>query len=347
MIQAFYKEDITKRLAAIISYGLNGRYSCTAIEERIVASPFVNRLERNLFDPEESVEKTVEDAFEIKLGAEADISFRALFLAESYMKLFFSLNRSFEYLFLYWSLDGFLSKYGIYHEMDFSNLKEDFLSSVRRAPLLRRLSQERGIKLRDVARLSGISQNTINKYAKDDRCLYSCSQENGYRLSRLFNVKENLFVSNIGVYLDTAIYLSDDSYKDYRNYLGFYYACYFDAEMEEGDFDYDEENGRFVSNEGKMLRVLACEAENVDSSFILAHAKKGDYLVLFLMGVLHEDPKRYFAVKKEGAREILIVGSENVYLVKKGRKKRITYTAMNALMVRAKQSASLLTSPRS
>ena len=342
MIQVFYKEDITKRLAALITYGLSSQYSCTAIEERIIASPFVNRLERNFFDSEESIEKAVEDAFGTKLKKEADISFRALFLAESYLKLFFSLNRSFEYLFLYWGLDNFIQKYGVYHEMDFSNLEEDFLSSVRKTPLLKKLSQERDIKLRDVARLSGISENTINKYAKDDRYLYACSQENGYRLARLFNVKENLFVSQIGVYLDTAIYLSDDAYKDYRNYLGFYYACYFDAEIHENDFVYDEANGYFVSKEGKILRVLTCKEEDVGPLTLAAHAQKDCYVVLFLTGVLREDPKRYFALRRENARDVLVIGPENVYLVEKNRKRVITYTVMNSLVIRAKRSASLL-----
>ena len=342
MIQVFYKEDLTMRLAAIVAYGLSEKYSYGAIEERIVASPFANRLEKNFFDSEESIEKVVEDAFGTKLKAEADISFRALFLAESYMKLFFSLNRSFEYLFLYWGLEDFACKYGVYHEMDFSNLEDDFLSSVRKAPLLRKLSLKKGIKLRDVARLSGISENTINKYAKDDRYLYSCSQENGYRLSRLFDVKENLFVSNIGVYLDAAIYLSDDSYKDYRNYLGLYYACYYDTELDENDFDYDEANGRFVSKRGNALRVCVCKEEDAGSRFIADHACAGDYVVLFLTGIFHEDPERYFALKAETSHGVLIVGSENVYLVKKKRKKQISYTAMNSLIVRAKRSVSIL-----
>ncbi len=340
MIQSFYKEDITKRLAAIITYGLNGKYSYGTIEERIVASPFVNCLEKNFYNSEESIEKVVEDAFKVALEKEADISFRALFLAESYIRLFFSVDRSFEYLFLYWDLGNFVSKYGVYHEMDFSNLMDDFLSNVHKTPLLRKLSLRKGVNLRNVARLTGISENTINKYAKDDKYLYSCSHENGYRLSTLFNVKENLFIQNIGVYLDVAIYLSDDFYKDYRNYLGFYYACYFDKKLDENDFSYDENGGCFVSKEGKVLRVLTCDEEGLTLSFVENKTETGDYAVLFLSGVFSEHAERYFALKNEAIHELLLIGPENVYLVNKGRKIRIGYTVMNFLIIKAKRRVS-------
>ncbi len=339
MIQTFYKEDITKRLAAIITYGLNGKYSCGTIEERIIASPFTNRLEKNFYDSEESIEKVVEDAFEVTLDKEADISFRALFLAESYIKLFFSINRSFEYLFLYWDLDNFVSKYNVYHEMDFSNLKDDFLSNVHKTPLLRKLSLLRGINLRNVARLTGISQNTINRYAKDDIYLYSCSHENGYRLSNLFNVKENLFVSNIGVYLDTAIYLADDFYKDYRNYLGLYYASYYDTRIEADDFKYRKEANCF-SSKSWCLVALACNEDDMNADYLGSKAGPNTYMVIFVCNSLRDHFAIWEKLKEARAGEILIVGLDNIYLVKKGKKREMTETVRRSLITQAKRACS-------
>ena len=339
MIQTFYKEDITKRLAAIITYGFNGKYSYGTIEERIIASSFANRLEKNFYDPEESIEKVVEDTFKVTLEKEADISFRALFLAESYIKLFFSTNRSFEYLFLYWSLDNFVSKYDVYHEMDFSNLEDDFLSNIHKTPLLRKLSLRKGINLRNVARLTGISENTINKYAKDDKYLYSCSQENGYRLSNLFNVKENLFVQNIGVYLDTAIYLSDDFYKDYRNYLGLYFASYYDLRIEADDFRYKEEANCF-SSESWSLVVLTCNEDDLNVDFLDSKAGPNAYAVIFVCNSLHDRFALWEKLKEAKASEILIVGLDNICLVKKGKKREMTETARRSLIIQAKRVCS-------
>ena len=339
MIQICYKEDLIKRLAAIITYGLNGKYSYGTIEERIIASPFVNRLEKNFYDSGENIEKVVEDAFNVTLEKEADISFRALFLAESYIKLFFSINRSFEYLFLYWNLDAFASKYDVYHEMDFSNLKDDFLSNVHRAPLLKQLSSRRGISLRNVARLTGISGNTINKYAKDDKYLYSCSQENGYRLSNLFNVKENLFVQNIGVYLDAAIYLADDFYKDYRNYLGLYYASYYDSRIETDDFEYRKEANCF-SSENWILVVLTCNEDDMNADYLDSKAGPNAYAVIFVCNSLHDHFALWEKLKEAKAREILIVGLDNVCLVKKGKKREMTETVRRSLIIQAKRACS-------
>ena len=335
MIQTFYKEDIAKRLAAVITYGLKGKYSYGTIEERIVSSPFANRLEKNIFDGEERIEKVVEDAFGVRLEKEADISFRALFLAESYLRLFFSVNRSFEYLFLYWGLGDFANKYDVYHEMDFSNLEDDFLSAVHKTPLLRKLSLRKGINLRNVARLTGISENTINKYAKDDKYLYSCSQENGYRLSALFNVKENLFIQNIGVYLDTAVYLSDDFYRDYRNYLGLYYASYYDTRIEKCDFEYKKAANCFSSGKGPLV-VLTCGEEELTSDFLDSKAAPDAYAVVFVRNSLHDRFALWEKLKGAKAREILIVGLDNVCLVKKGRRREMTETVRRSLIAQAK-----------
>lgn len=341
MIKAFYQDDIAKRLGAILTYGLKGKYSCKAIEERIVASPLVAGLERNYYDPSASVEKAVEDAFDIKLNEEADISFRALFAAESYLRLFFALRRSFEYLFLYWGLETVLDKYEIYHEMDFSSLKEDFLSLTKKTPLLRKLSLSRHFKLTDVAFLTGISKNTVNKYAQDDRFLYSCSQENAYRLAWLFNTKESLFLPDILVYLDTSVYLSDDSYRDCRNFLGFFYASFFDKRINDKDFSYDVASGLFLSSD-LLMKVMVCEADKMKKASLDGQTDERTYLVIFPCNILKDDPASWAELKEAKAYEVFIVGLESVFLLKKGERKDLSETLRRALICKAKEKAGLL-----
>ena len=257
MIRTFYQDDIINRLAAIITYGIDSGYSYKSIEEHIVNSTFVNDLENNQYDIESKIETIVESTYHIKLDKEADISFRGLFFAESYFKLFIHYNRSFEYLFLYWPLSLFVEKYGVYHEMDFSNLKKDFELERQKTTLIRKLSSERGIKLTEVSKLTGINDNTIDRYSRDDNNLIGVSHENIYKLSTLFGVKQNIFISNIAVYMDQSIYLFDKSNEDYRNYLGYYFASFYDKRINELDFKYDNAKKCFTSKNNLRLVVVA------------------------------------------------------------------------------------------
>ena len=240
MIKIFYQEDIINRLAAIITYGYNKGYSYKSIEEYIVYSPFVIGLENNQYDIESKIETVIELTYQVKSvkKEEADISFKGLFLAESYFNLFLTYNRSFEYLFLYLPLEYLIDRYNVYHEMDFSNLKKDFEKMVKKTTLIKKIAVDRGIKLTEISKLTGINGNTIDRYARDDKYLYGASQQTIYRLSILFGVKENIFVSNLGVYLDQSIYLPSKSNKRYRDYLGYYFANYYDQRISEKKFHY-------------------------------------------------------------------------------------------------------------
>ena len=111
MIKAFYQNDIITRLAAIITFGLNEGYSYKSIEEHFVSSPFVYDLENNEYYIESKIEDVVEITYKIKLHKPADISYKGLFFAESYFKLFLCLNRSFQYVFLYLPISLMVEKY--------------------------------------------------------------------------------------------------------------------------------------------------------------------------------------------------------------------------------------------
>lgn len=344
MIKAFYQEDIIERLAAIITYGLNEGYSYKSIEEHIVSSPLVAKLENNEYDIELKIEKAVETAYGLSLNTQADISFKGLFLAESYIKLFFFYNRSFEYIFLYWPLSYFLERYEIYHEMDFSNLRRDFESKTKETSLLKKLAQERGIKLIEISKLTGINENTIDKYSRDDKYLDGASNSNIYKLARLFDVKENIFISNLEVYFDQSVYLFDKSNKNYRNYLGLYYANYFDNRINERDFVYDEDNNRFESNDGTKLVVVVSELKDQLISKLKEVVDSKTYLVIIPSGFLGENDL-FKRLKELDAFDVLVSTQEYIYIAKKNYKKEVTDTVNCSLIIRAKEKANLIVHP--
>ena len=339
MIKTFYQEDIVNRLGAIITYGLNKGYSYRSIEEHIIHSSFVNDLENNEYNIESKIERIVGDTFNVSM-VDADISFKGLYFAESYFRLFLYYNKSFEYLFLYWPLSSFDEKYGIYHEMDFSNLRNDFEKEVKKTTLLRKLSLDREIKLTEISKLTGINENTVVRYSRDDRYLYSASYENIYKLSTLFNVKENIFISNLAVYMDQSIYLFDKGNKVYRDYLGYYFANYYDKRINEDNYTYDKEKGVFVSGRGVRLIVVADVLDNISLNRINDIADKNTYVVIILSGFFGDES--YFEYLKDSkALEIFALTQEFIYMVKRDYKKEITDTVNRTLIIRAKESSLL------
>lgn len=342
MIKTFYQEDIINRLAAIITYGLNEGYSYKTIEEHIVSSSFINALEDNEYDNAIKIEAVVVSTYNVSLGKlEADISFKGLFIAESYFKLFLRFNKSFEYLFLYWPISSFVERYGIYHEMDFSNLRDDFESKVKETTLLRKLAQDRRLKLTEISKLTGINENTIDKYSRDDKYLYGASHDNIYKLSKLFSVKENIFIPNLAVYLDQSIYLFDKRNQDYRNYLGFYFANFFDSRINEIDFVYDRNNNCFNSTKGIRLIVVADILDNLPQNKINDIADSNTYVIIIPSGFFG-DESWFEYLKNVNAYDVLVLTQEYVYIVKKKIKKEITHTVNRALIIRAMEASSHL-----
>lgn len=335
MIKTFYQEDIVNRLAAVITFGLDNLYSFNAIEERILASSFINDLENNEYNIESKIEEIVESVFNVKLDAEADISFKGLFIAESYFKLFLYFNKSFEYLFLYWPLSFFIEKYDIYHEMDFSNLKNDFELKVKETPLLKKLALKKNIKIVEISKLTGINEFTIDKYSRDDKYLYEASHSNIYKLATLFSVKENMFVSNLMVYLDSSIYLYDKTYKDFRNYLGLFFANYFDSRIKESNYVYDKDSNCFKAKDGTKIVVTTIDF-GVSSNSKLSELIDSKTYLIIIPSAFFNEPTVFDFLKNSEALDIFILTQEYIYIVKKKYLKEITDTVFRSLVIRAK-----------
>lgn len=333
MIKVFYQNDIIDRLAAIFTYGLNNGYSYETIEERIISSPFVNNLEKNEYDIESKIDKVVESTFG-KLVSPIDISFRGLFLGESYFRLFLHFNKSFEYLFLYWPLSNFVEKYSIYHEMDFSNLRRDFLLQTKETTLLRKLASKKQLKLVEISKLTGININTIDKYSRDDKYLYGASYSNIYKLSSLLKVKENIFLSSLEVYLDKNAFLDHESNNDYKNYLGLFFASYYDKRIGQLDFSYEKDENCFKSKNGLKVIVISDLLSNLTVEHLNKLSSLDTYLILIPFGLLNQ--KTNFSYLKEvNAFDIFVLTPDSVYILKENKEKEVTDTINKSLIIRA------------
>ena len=339
MIKIFYKNDIINRLSAIITYGVSKGYSYAFIEEKIISSSFVNGLENNYYDIGLSIEDVIEETYKVKLSQKADISFKGLFIGESYIRLFFELNKSFEYLFLYWPLSFFIDKYEIYHEMDFSNLKNDFLELSNGTSLLKKLSQKNNLKYVEISKLTGIKLNTIHKYASNDDHLYNASYQIIHALSQLFGVKDNLFIKSLSVYYDQSIYYSDEKNEHLINYLGMMFASYFDSRIDDEYFIYREEQEKFYYLKDYLELVVFYKNKlEINTEWVNSHADSHTYLVIFSKDSFDEDKLSDFNhLKNINAYEVVVITKEKIFYIKKGMSKDITGVINKFLTIRAKE----------
>lgn len=341
MIKSFYQDKIINLLGAAFTYGLNNLYSYEAIEEMLIRSKFIENFESNIFDKDLTLNKIIEDVYGIKETKEIDISFKGLFIGESYFKLFLSINKSFQYLFLYWPLAEFIEKYDIYHEMDFTSLKRDFILKTKEITLLKKLSQVRKIKLSEASDLLDISRNTIDKYARSDTNLYNASYSFIYKIARLFDVKENLFVSSLNVYLDKSYLFDDNLFKSYSSLIGLNYAKYFDKDLTSVLFKYNKKEGSFYLENKNKFVVFISTLKSLKEIEFDSLIDENTYLFLFIKLDFTNNTDFSF-LKKLKAKEIYVLDNNDFYLIKKNKKKEITTYIDDSIIIKTEKEIAKL-----
>ena len=114
-----------------------------------------------------------------------------------YFELFYEIKKSFSYLFLKLPLEKMLEMYKVYHEMDFSQLVEQFRIIEKETTILRLLCKSKGCTLKKISEKTMININTLVRYNSSDELLYKGSFQNIMKLVKYFDVPINLFVEEI------------------------------------------------------------------------------------------------------------------------------------------------------
>lgn len=320
MINIDDKDNIINTLAVLLSYGFSKNYSFDEIETLISNSNFINDLEHNKYIPMLNFKLIIEDTYKTSgvVKEDLNISFISIFFAESYINLFFSMRKSFEYLFLYWPLEYFENKYHIYHEMDYLNLETDFLLKSKSINLIKILSKKKNIKLIEVSKLTGININSIDRYSRNDDYLYNASNETLYKLSTLFNVKQNIFVKKLNVCFDKSSYFQHIEFIDIRNHLGLYFAKYMDKRLNDFNFIYNSEKNIFECAFPKSTLFVEASLQSlIDNKKI----DKNTYIILFENE--NHPISFYNDLRNIDCLEIMIINKNAVYFIKKSKIKDI------------------------
>ena len=102
-------------------------------------------------------------------------------------------NKPLSYILLKLPFNELIDYYDIYHEMDNSSILERFTQIEKEATIIGLLCKYYPCTLNKLSESTKISINTIKKYSKDDKYLYSGSFQNIYLIAEFFNVNYSLF----------------------------------------------------------------------------------------------------------------------------------------------------------
>ena len=112
----------------------------------------------------------------------------------SYFYLKHKLNKPLSYVLLKLPLDKLLNLYNPYHEAPYSKVLDYFKSIENEQTILQILCKQNKISLARLSKDTGISLNTLKRYAKDDKFLYYGSFQYILKIANYFDVTPNLFL---------------------------------------------------------------------------------------------------------------------------------------------------------
>lgn len=336
MISVDYVATISEYLSSIIGYGIKNEYSLSIIEDRISFSDMFRKLEQGdySFLLERTIEKELELVYSRSIeGTTLDTNSIILWLGEAYTKLFFRYHKAIYYIFLYFPIEEMISIYGLYHEMDWTQLYSLFEKRVSEVPLLKKLLIKRNLSANKLSSLTGISLNTINYYCLDDNHLYEAKYSYIDSIALALKVNSNVFLKEIHNYTNSGNYEFDKENPVYRSYLGLLLASYFDLNIKKQKFVLDKDANIFIANNSK-LKVLWTEsttfadisdAFNIDIKEIIekysldksTSEKLNTTLVIFEFNQISGSAKTYSQLNDYGYKDIYIINQSTIMYISK------------------------------
>lgn len=302
-------------ISQIFQFGFDAEFSFEHIQDEFVHSLLCTQIENNDDSFIYDIEKYSSDLFDGQVNFKSSSGLRAYFLAEAYVKLFYKFQKSFEYLFIYLPLSFLYEKYDVYHEMDISMVYDLFASLEKEETLLNILIKKKKINKEQLSLLTGISLASIKFYTLKNDNLFNASNLNIYLLSRVFDVKDNLFVPSLGIYLDSSSYQFDKINKIYRDYFAFYLLCFYSKKIKEKDYTYDKKLNLFVNKNSKNKIFINLDYIINDNSTLLDIEKDTNNVYIFYDSDYFL--RSYENIEKMRLPNLIIINREKIFIEKK------------------------------
>ena len=192
---------IRESFCRLFVIGILSKMNLNSFTTLLERSDFVNEIETKNYDRVDS--SSLEDLFFnfTKMNLHEDnsrgIYNDAYWCGYIYFELHLRMNKPFSYLFLKLPLSKLLDMYPVYHEMDITQVEECITSIDKDNTIVKLLCKKKKTTLAKLSKETGISINTIKKYASGDEHLYAASFQNIVKISRCFDTPLSLFVEKL------------------------------------------------------------------------------------------------------------------------------------------------------
>jgi len=193
----YYLRIVQDAFARLFVLAVKQKMNLLAITINLENSEYVRFIEKG--DYTSIANKDIKDIYQSIFGVALDKDDSAYTYNDaywsgySYFQLHLRTNKSFAYLFLKLPLARMLDMYPVYHEMDITQLEEEFHRLEKEKTILRSLCENGCISLSKLSDKTSISQSTLAKYNKDDEYLYNASFQNVIAIADYFNCPISLF----------------------------------------------------------------------------------------------------------------------------------------------------------
>ena len=190
--------EIISTMAAVISIGHAYKYSDEVIMKRIAYSLFFTCVENNKDDPvlyldEESVVSAI--YYDANIHSYEPIIYnQSLWLSELYLQIQRKTNMTFEAIFLYLPLNKGYGMFPLYHEMDFSQGVDYYVSLVKSQSILSIIMKKKAIGIEEAARESGLSYSMVASLKQKKKDITKVAASNLLMMASYLGVKPETLI---------------------------------------------------------------------------------------------------------------------------------------------------------
>lgn len=197
----YYLPRIRETFCRLFVIGILNKINLNAFTTLLERSDYINEIENKHYDLADS--SSLESLFlsitkiELHENNSYGVFNDAYWCGYVYFELHLRMKKPFSYLFLKLPLANLLDMYPLYHEMDIAQVEQYLSSREKDNTIIRLLSEKKLMPLTKLANSTGISINTIRKYANSDEYLYAASFQNIVKIGGAFDVPLSLFIKQL------------------------------------------------------------------------------------------------------------------------------------------------------
>lgn len=175
-----------------------GGISTQQLSEKMIADPYFDFLERN--NPRELLDLGYEEAGRRLFGPlfflrNEIVEPSYLWAGKMYMTIAINVSLPLRVVFLLCPLEKMIGHFLVFHEMNDSQMVNEFMANEGQVSILKTLRHRNGISVRDLSLLSSLSEGTIGYYEKDNSNLRKASFSSLHSLAMALGVGDVFFLS--------------------------------------------------------------------------------------------------------------------------------------------------------